>query len=372
MDKNKLTLCELDFLEGRILFSDKDKKKIVDEDKIIPLYFDDKLCKNCNNIADVVYDQQTSSIICKNCGSVINEINDSVIEWTDETDKYSGKRTDNNTCSTHMQNMRNWSVTYSHKEVNIRNTSNYIKECCKKENIPGIITDDAIIMYKMIYDDCIEKTPVYNNAIIRGTNRIGLIASCVMHACKRGNYTKNIKTIAKMFGISTARVNKGYNFFIEHIKTKNIDCSENLTHPIQYTHHFCECLGIDKKIAQIISDVTMNVQKLNFIYSHTPMSIATACILICSNKYNLHIDKQKLSTLFGISETTIMKTHMKIMKYESIIFDSNIVDKVLIEVEKTMLNIETPKMFLDKLKIINSIDVDKFEDMTKINLIDFL
>jgi hypothetical protein len=60
--------------------------------------------------------------------------------------------------------------------------------------------------------------------------------------------------------------------------------------------------------------------------SHTPISIAAACVVICATIQKIHdIDRHTIASVFGISSTTLTKTINKLSEFYSAIFDDTII-----------------------------------------------
>ena len=95
------------------------------------------------------------------------------------------------------------------KERSIYKVFLEIQNVCNRHNIPSKIINEAKSIYKI----------VSTTKISRGTNREGIIASCVYFACKECDVPRSSKEIADMFGITSNIMTKGVK-----------KCQENYSH----------------------------------------------------------------------------------------------------------------------------------------------
>jgi transcription initiation factor TFIIB len=326
-------------------------------------------------------------VVCTNCGQVVESfVLDHSPEWKNYDDCAGAKRcglptntllpqsslgtTIGGNCNYRLKTLHNWGLM-PYKERSLNTVLNNIKSKCEAAGLLGCIEDDAKILYK-IASECKSGTKK-NNIIIRGKNRTGLMAACIFYACKRRGHTKSLKEIAKLFGMKSSCVNKGCKNFIRYVKYKNIDYNTNLSHPSQYINQFCEKLKMDKKHTNITIKISTNVQKMNIVPSHTPISVAAACILLCATEHSLkHIDKHLISTTFSISEVTLMKAFNKIYKFKNVLMNNNTVAKLVGKSEVNNTNIVIPEKLNKRLETIKTMDTMKYNNVVEIKLYKYM
>jgi transcription initiation factor TFIIIB Brf1 subunit/transcription initiation factor TFIIB len=252
------------------------------------------------------------------------------------------------------------------KERSLNNDLNKIRSICKEASLLNCIEDDSKLLYKIASENKSEKN---TNIIIRGSNRIGLIAACIFYACKRRGYTKNHKEIAKLCNITPPLVNRGCKKFIQCVKYKNIDYNTNISRPINYIKHFCEKLKIPDKYINYITEITEKIQKINIEQSHKPISIAAACILLCIKQLNIeNIDKHKISSILDISEVTLYKAYEKLLFKKNIIFDIKPEKKIQNNINEK----DIPKHFIERLEEIKKINLQDFSNLENIKIYKFI
>lgn len=345
------------------------------------------LCPNCNTCMYLINDQFGGSIICSNCGEVINDcVIDHAPEWKNYEDNAStlnrcGMPTNEllpqsslgstlgGSCSCRLKTLHNWGMM-PHKERSLNTVLSTIKEKCNAAGLLGCIADDAKILYK-IASEC--KGENRDSIIIRGKNRIGLMSACVFYACKRRGQTKSPKEIAVMFDIKPSRVTRGCKNFIRYAQYKNIDYNTNLSHPSQYMRQFCEKYDIDKKTENIITEISLNIQKLNIIHSHTPISIAAACVLLYATEFTVEkLTKIVIASGFNISVATLMKAYNKIYEHRSVLMNGDAVLELIKKYEGLHNNMVVSDNLKARLEIIQKINLETYNDAFNIPLDNYL
>tara|TARA_Y100000996_G_scaffold415089_1_gene408149 strand:- start:2258 stop:2920 length:663 start_codon:yes stop_codon:yes gene_type:complete len=209
--------------------------------------------------------------------------------------------------------MQQWSGM-PYKERSVYKVFLEIQNVCNRHNIPSKIINEAKSIYKI----------ASSTKISRGTNRAGIIASCVFFACKECDVPRSSKEIAEMFGISSNIMTKGVKKCQEIIhmdkKNKNRISKTKSTKPEDFINRFCNKLNIQEKDTEkVLSICKITVE--NFIISeNTPPSIASGCIYYFIKKTNKGITKKEISEICKISEVTINKC-CKVIEERDELFD---------------------------------------------------
>lgn len=217
---------------------------------------------------------------------------------------------------------------------------NIISQKCKEGNIIKCIEDDAKIMYKNI-NECkhLEGTNKGKYIIIRGRNRKSLIAACVFFACRRKGKTRSPKEIAKIFDLKYTDITKGCKKFLELMKLRKMDITLHTNLPEDYVPRYCRVLKIKGDYVDLATKIARNTRLLNIATKHTPVSIATASILLMIEMNDLTVTKKSIASKFEVSEVTIGKAYKCIAKDKNIIIDDEKTKKILgmLEEEKKKL-----------------------------------
>tara|TARA_Y100000817_G_scaffold309536_1_gene298826 strand:+ start:505 stop:1491 length:987 start_codon:yes stop_codon:yes gene_type:complete len=269
------------------------------------------------------YQNDNSMIICKVCKNVITNICDNP-EW-----RYYGSRDNKSSDPTRcgmpvntllpessvgssvsfgsnsnsmyqIRKMQQWSGM-PYKERSVYKVFLEIQNVCNRNGIPSKIINEAKSIYKI----------VSATKISRGTNRAGIIASCVYFACKECDVPRSSKEIADMFGITSNIMTKGVKKCQEIIhmdkKNKNRISKTKSTKPEDFINRFCNKLNIGENDTSDILQIC-NITVKNYIISeNTPPSIASGCIYYFIKKKELDITKKNISDICKISEVTINK-----------------------------------------------------------------
>ena len=269
------------------------------------------------------YQNDNSMVICKVCKNVITNICDNP-EW-----RYYGSRDNKSSDPTccgmpvntllpessvgssvsfgsnsngmyQIRKMQQWSGM-PYKERSVYKVFLEIQNVCNRNGIPSKIINEAKSIYKI----------VSATKISRGTNRAGIIASCVYFACKECDVPRSSKEIADMFGITSNIMTKGVKKCQEimHMDKKNKDriSKTKSTKPEDFINRFCNKLNIGETDTSLILQIC-NITVKNYIISeNTPPSIASGCIYYFIKKKELDITKKNISDICKISEVTINK-----------------------------------------------------------------
>ena len=280
------------------------------------------------------YQNDNDMIVCKVCKNIITNICDNP-EWRYYGSK-DNKSSDPTRCgmpvntllpessvgssvsfSSNSKNMyqirkmQQWSGM-PYKERSIYKVFLEIQNVCNRHNIPSKIINEAKSIYKI----------VSSTKISRGTNREGIIASCVYFACKECDVPRSSKEIADMFGITSNIMTKGVKKCQEIIhmdkKNKNRISKTKSTKPEDFINRFCNKLNIEELETDKILKICNITVKNNIISENTPPSIASGCIYYYVKKVSKNITKKDISEVCKISEVTINKCSKIIEEKDSL------------------------------------------------------
>lgn len=312
----------------------------------------DKICKKCGAVDSIIEDPTMGIMVCSNCGLVNEELLDHNPEWRHyNNDDNRGEGVNRCGCPSNyffpkssqgtimtgsnrnrLKRKQKWnSMVY--KERSLNDVFKFISEICEKNKISKIIEDSAKIMYKKLSDCKYKKGKnAGKQIIIRGNNRISIIAACIFKACEMNKTPRTNDEIAKMFGIGEKRITKGKKQFNKIIK--NCDDQYLLDQfkpclPEDYIRRHCPKLKINKENTELAVSIARNSCRMKLASDHNTISIAAGAILLMVEHCNLNIDKKDISKLFGTSDVTVVKIFNKIVPYVQALVDDDATDHLI-------------------------------------------
>ena len=305
------------------------------------LEFNDQ-CMECGCDDIVVI---SGEAVCRGCGAINHTIIDSNAEWRfygSEDSKYS----DPTRCglptnellpqsslgstigfkpgeSFEMRKIRNYHLwnAMPYRERALYNVFESIQIRAINNGIPLCIIDEAKNLYKKISDIQIN----------RGSNRHGIIASCIYKACILQGSPRSAKEIATIFKLNTRHMTKGCKKFDEIMNMNNsntfIVCTPS-TNSCDFIQRFCSKLGLGENVVNICKHVCEKADEYNLVSKCIPPSIAAGSIFLVCNILNINISKKEISTTCKISEVTISKCYKSLLKYHKYLFPEDIIKKL--------------------------------------------
>lgn len=329
-------------------------------------------CTNCNNSDNIIEDNSQGIIVCKNCGQVLDSIMDINPEWRnlyeggDNThhgvgvskllpQSSLGTTIGGGNFKSRIKTLHRWSAM-PYRERSLQQVFKQFQERCAKIGILKCIEDDAKIMYKTI-SECkhIDGKNKGKFIIIRGKNRINLIAACIFFACKRKGVSRSPKEIADIFEINYTDITKGCKNFQKIIKKGNIDINTGFSKSEDFVERYCKELHIKEKYTNEAIKIAKNINNMNIATVHTPFSIATSSILLMAEINNITtINKKQIAKKFGVSEVTINKTYKKVKEYKDILNDQIKVDDYITNMlNENAKHITIPETLIHQFKRFN-------------------
>lgn len=327
-------------------------------------------CESCNN-DDLVEDTSHGILVCKTCGQVVANLMDCGAEWTQYNDdnkkdmnrcshpisqllpQSSAATTIAGACSSRIKTLHGWSAM-PYKERSLNDVFKVIQKKCTMGKIMKCIEDDAKIMYKNI-SDCkhISGKNEGKSIIIRGKNRMSVIAACVLFACRKKDKARSPKEIAELFDLKYTEITKGCKIFQKLAKLKNMELKLNSTKPEHFILRFCDELKIKKEYTEQAIKISNNVQKLQIASVHTPLSLATGSIYLMIHLNNLAIQKKIIADKFNVSQVTIAKAFKKLEPFMNLLTNDELCDRLSIEIKKYQNQIIIPDELKSKFSRFN-------------------
>ena len=326
-------------------------------------------CPICESSDNIRHDKKNAIVVCTKCGFVLDIIMDDNPEWR----HYEDNIVDTSRCShpvsyllpqsslgttiggkgkNRLKILHSWNaMPYKERSFNV--ILKKIEEICVKGKISKNIEYDAKILCKQViqgtymHDDGKEK-----NIIIRGLNRNSIIAGAIFFACRRNGKTRSSKEIAAIAGIDYTNVTSGCTAFSKFAESKCSNMNLGTSQPEHFIRRYCEEFRCKKEFTNEAVRYANNIRAIRIAATHTPISVATGCILLLADIYDINITKKMIKDKINISEVTINKTYKEFQKYKKIIIDDELTKKVSYQINKN-----NKESNIDILKELNEIDI---------------
>jgi len=173
--------------------------------------------------------------------------------------------------------------------------------------LPPNVLEQAKYYYKVMSE----------RKLSRGVIRKGLIACCLLHACKSMNVPRSMKEISNITSVPTSVLNKTNKLFLKimcdviimsHQQEETALESTDSRHLI---HRYCNHLQLDKKteieLVRTVTKIDADIKESGLLDCKTPSAIVTGIIMYACSQLNIDISKYTISTEFDISVVTINK-----------------------------------------------------------------
>jgi transcription initiation factor TFIIB len=265
---------------------------------------------------------------CKLCGTFVERMIDNAAEWRFFNPEAGGHSKDQGRCGLPFNELlpkssynttmcgtgkdchiakkyHIWNST-TYRERNLYSIFDMISIKAHNHGISVSIIDEAKSLYKKVSE----------NRILRGDNRLGLIASSLYISCKTNHVPRSTKEIAKIFDMDLAVMTKGCKQFQ---KWMVIDVAS--TTASDFINRFASRIGLCCAAQHKCKEVATCIEVIGIVSENTPPTIAAACICLSSMIFNLNISKSDISKISGISSVTISKCMNRLCLYKDIITD---------------------------------------------------
>ena len=188
----------------------------------------------------------------------------------------------------------------------------YISRVGDNNFLPAVVMNQA----KQYYKELSEKK------LSRGGVRKGLIACCILFACKKCNVARSVKEIALMCETDTAKINNATKIFQDIIEVP--DENTETTQATDLISRFTTCLNMPKpeqqKLRKRMEILSNKIDETGILVGKTPTAITSAMIFTLLTKDGLSLNKKTLSNEHKISVVTLNKI-VNIIKDHSDILD---------------------------------------------------
>ena len=341
-----------------------------------------KISFKCNNCGSNNYQNVKNQVICLDCGNILSYSSMNYMEMTTDStilspiDKLLFQTSKVNTITRFknptLNKLQYWNGKYLEKSN--KNIVKQLQVCCEKINLKQKISNDAVNLYFLIYNNIESHKRIlhkdnyvhvnFNDYVItRGKNKIGIIGACLYYACKKNNYLIDIKKIAEAFNVKPIIIHRGCKTFIEAIKKTKIDIDTNIVLPIHFINYVIDKLEIENSISKKIKELIVKIQDNNLCLNHSPLSVCICSVLLYYRHINLKIFNKYISKVFDISNVTINKTLADLNKYKDFLFDDNIT----LTPSTSAVNRDIQNSINKKIQELQNINIHLYNQISNIN-----
>ena len=284
------------------------------------------ICYNCKSNS-VCEDTTNGIVVCTHCGIVIeDEMIDNTAEWNFNSDD---NKKDPSRCGCPInplleQSSMSTMIQYAPKmnfmrKLHNQMSMNYVErsryhvfEHISKlsVNLSPVVVEQAKYYYKILSE----------RRLSRGLIRKGLIACCIMYACKSMNVHRSVKEISDITDVPVPIINKTAKIFLQVMndvlaksatiptETYNYEAT-NSKHLI---NRYCNNLQLDKQIEQklirCVHRMDDELKDSHILDCKTPSAITCSMILYASKQLNIQeVNKTLIHKMFNVSVVTLNK-----------------------------------------------------------------
>jgi len=295
------------------------------------------VCNMCGSQA-ILQDFSQGTQVCTNCGNILeNSIMDNRAEWQNSYDE-SGKNKDNSRCgcpinpllerssmSTMIKSNKYMFMKRLHNQMSMdyveRSRYHVFERINRMANDKGRLSSNVIEQAKYFYKILSERK------LSRGVIRQGLIACCILYACKYCKVHRSIKEISLITNVSIPTLNKTTKIFIKVMSDVLNNDLENDKYEFDATEsshlisRFCNLLNIENhkertRFVKRVRDIDTEVKNAGILDCKTPSAITSGIIMyVCEKESTINVNKTEISKLFNVSLVTINKIVKIIEEY---------------------------------------------------------
>ena len=281
------------------------------------------LCVSCGSNA-LCIDSKNGTIVCSSCGVVnLTDMIDDTAEWNYGPEEGSGNDPSRCGCPINpllekssmstMIGKGGGNKFWLMKKIHQQNSMDYVERArwhvfenitrmCETANLPSSVVSHAKQFYKIISE----------KKLSRGSVRQGLIACCIMFACREYKVSRSVKEIAAMCNIEASKINSATKIFQELLSNElNTSNNNNATNESDLILRFCCKLDLDYqdqfKLAKEVRKHHEKIDETGILVGKTPSAVTSSLIYICAQKQNINLNKKELSALHSVSVVTLNK-----------------------------------------------------------------
>lgn len=170
-----------------------------------------------------------------------------------------------------------------------------------------VIIDQAKCYYKQISE----------RKLSRGVIRKGLIACCIMYACKSLNVPRSIKEISVMTNVPVTTLNKTSKLFMKLMgddiqSVQGKDARLDFTDSTHLINRYCNLLHLENKtdenkLIHEVRRIDHDMKENGILDCKTPTAVTSGMIVYAASNLGMSVSKTTVSNMFHISVVTINK-----------------------------------------------------------------
>ena len=143
----------------------------------------------------------------------------------------------------------------------------------------------------------------------RGNIRKGLIAVCILNACKACNVNRSVKEIATMCEIDISVLNKAVKIFDQYMKEDTETCKT--TSAVDLAHRQLNTLSIERQskfhIVKEIRTMHDKLDEIGILHGKTPIAVSASLIYVAMKTLNMNPEIKIISEKTEVSVVTLNK-----------------------------------------------------------------
>lgn len=288
----------------------------------------DVWCTACKK-PSICEDMRNGALVCTECGIIYEEhIMDNTAEWnfngSDDSSRKDPSRCGcpinpllaKSSMSTMIKSNRHHFMKRLHNQMSMdyveRSRYHVFESITKMAGEHGHLSQAIIEQAKCYYKILSERK------LSRGVIRKGLIACCIMYACKTLNVPRSVKEIAVITKVSVPTLNKTTKVFMKTMgdilqsTSGGMDSLLDSTDTKHLINRYCNLLHLsDKKqemlLVRNVKRIDLELKQAGTLDCKTPTAIITGIIVYASQKLDIPLSKSTMSVVFGVSIVTINK-----------------------------------------------------------------
>lgn len=278
-------------------------------------------CKNCGSY-DLTEDKIQGDIVCTQCGCVLVErIIDEKAEWnygqeeamfSKDPSRCGGpvnpllEKSSLSTLVINASYKNHGNLKRLHQQMSMdymeRSRYHVFEEITKFASDNGKLPNSIVELAKYYYKTLSEKR------LSRGNIRKGLIACCIMHACKSNKVPRSVKEISNMCFVDTTIINKCLKIYKEVMD--DVSSDENTDVSDLYCRRISS-LNLSKndeiKLKKCINKISRKIDEMSLLNGKTPTAVTAAIIFYCCTKLKFKINKKRILEINNVSSVTLNK-----------------------------------------------------------------
>lgn len=316
-----------------------------DHDRMTAIKNEDKgLCVSCKS-SNVMPVRSKGHNRCNDCGTCFGQILDDGADWGIYDDINSTEVARCGFVTSHYfpkSSMRTSTACGKNRSLQIigRNDQmpydeyalldifDTISNRCLKNRLTRAIIENTKLIYNEIHKQRI---------IIRGrNNRYGMYGACTFQGARIQNSYRSIKEIAQIYDVRESDITTACNKLQKLLIENPLLSSLPPTSPLDFIDRYCYILQFNKEQIQVIRKIIRNNAKLYLTSNHQPMSIATSCVLLYMNMFNvMQPTKKQVLDTFNITSVTSDKIYNKMYPFRNVIIDDDVTEMVYQEFKES-------------------------------------